>query len=66
MLGAAVADDVINKKITVTEDMVTVIPDNVSRGILEDDVHLEDYKKYFDDDAWRQLTQLGMKVAYIY
>lgn len=62
LVGHENANYVLDNGSKVTEEMVTAMPENVNTGILEDAVVLENFKDYFDDDAWASVLDVGMDI----
>ena len=46
-------------KIVITEEMVLAIPEKLHNGILAPDIEIENYRSYFDEDAWAAVLSLG-------
>ena len=50
---------ILQDKILITEEMVLAIPEKLHNGILAPDIEIENYRSYFDEDAWAAVLSLG-------
>jgi hypothetical protein len=50
---------ILQDKILITEEMVLAIPEKLHNGILAPDIDIENYRSYFDEDAWAAVLSLG-------
>jgi hypothetical protein len=58
--GREEADRILRVKALVTEDMIHILSEHVSNEIIETEVgDIDRYMKYFDEDAWSLVSDLG-------
>jgi len=50
---------ILQDQILITEEMVLAIPEMLHNGILAPDIDIENYRSYFDEDAWAAVLSLG-------
>ena len=50
---------ILQDKILITEEIVLAIPEKLHNGILAPDIEIENYRSYFDEDAWAAVLSLG-------
>jgi hypothetical protein len=55
---AYITQDIINKSKQLSEEVVKVVPDDLTDSVLKESFDVELYKSYFDADAWSLVTNL--------
>ena len=62
--GSDEADRILRDKVIVTEEMIHTFPEDVPNGIIEAQIgDLNRFRKYFDDDAWTMVSDIGINLT---
>ena len=62
--GSNEADRILRDKVIVTEEMIHTFPEDVPNGIIEAQIgDLNRFRKYFDDDAWTMVSDIGINLT---
>ena len=62
--GSDKADRILRDKVIVTEEMIHTFPEDVPNGIIEAQIgDLNRFRKYFDDDAWTMVSDIGINLT---